>query len=126
MSAMPPVDVQCAVFERTLAQRTGVVGVAVLRVQAVHGAVQDARDAGLAGTARASEQVCVCRPAEPDGVPQRAGDVFLADDLFKTPWSPTEIERAMGFSGSHFFDNTCSYEPLARATYVAMHHGWIV
>src|SRR5207244_6833958 len=84
-------QVQRAVLERSLAQRARIVGVAVLRVQAVDGAVQDARHAGLAGAARASEQVRVRGPAKAHRVAQGASDVFLADDIFKTPWSPPEI-----------------------------------
>ena len=50
-------------------------------VQAVEGAGQDARGGGLAGAARAGEEVGVADAVVADRVPERGRDVVLADQL---------------------------------------------
>ena len=76
------------------AQRAGVAWVAICDVGAVDGTEQDAGGAGLAGAARAGEEIGVRWAAELDRVAQGAGDVLLADDLFEPLGAPAQIQDA--------------------------------
>src|SRR5262249_4372483 len=71
-------------------QGAGVARIAILGMLAVDGAVQDAGNAGLAGAARAREEVRVGRTPELDGVAQRARDVLLTDDVFEARRAPAK------------------------------------
>ena len=68
-------------------------GVAVHRVFAVDGLRQDARAGGLAGAARADEDIGVGEPSGFYLVFQRLGDVALPDDLVKGLGAPLPIQR---------------------------------
>jgi hypothetical protein len=91
-------QVERPTVQRRATQRAGVARVAVFSMLAVDGAVQDAGDRRLARAAGTREEVGVCRPLEFDGVAQRAGDVLLADDVFKAERAPLQIEGAMRLS----------------------------
>src|SRR5262249_49872585 len=55
-----------------------------VEAEAIERAGKDARGRGLAGAARSREEICVADAVFFYRVPQRGGDVFLADQLRKT------------------------------------------
>src|SRR4051794_31285988 len=69
--------------ERRAADRADIVGLAILRIEAVERAEEDAREAGLSCSAWPGQQVRVADSATPHRVTERAGDVLLAHDLGK-------------------------------------------
>ena len=107
MSSMPrfeaaSISIRSSARPSRAARHSGhvIARVAVYGVLAVDGAVQDARDAGLAGAARTGEQVGVRRAAEPDRVAQRAGDVLLADHVLEALRAPAQVQRAVRLAGA--------------------------
>ena len=68
------------------------------RLLAVEGAGQDAGAGGLAAAARAGEQVGVVHPVGRQRLPQRLGDVVLAEDLGE-PFRP--VAAVQGEGGVH-------------------------
>ena len=69
-------------------------------VHAVQAGGEDLRHRGLAGAARADEQVGVVDPVARDGVGQRAHDVLLADHLGEGPRAVAAVERGACGHGS--------------------------
>ena len=63
---------------------------------AVERAGEDLRHRGLAGAARADEQVGVVDPVALDRVAQRAHDVLLADDLVEGLRAVAAVEGRLG------------------------------
>src|SRR5919201_3696423 len=86
-------QVEAAVGQHGLAGRTAVARLPVLQVQAVDGARHDACGAGLAGAARAREEVGMAESAGPHGVAQRLRDVRLAHHLEEATRTPFAVER---------------------------------
>ena len=70
-----------------------VARLAVARVGAVDRLRQQARGAGLAGAARAAEEVGVRQPSLAHGVEQRADDRLLADEVGEGLRAPFAVER---------------------------------
>ena len=65
-------------------------------VDAVQRAGEDLRHRGLAGAARADEQVGVVDAVALDRVAERADDVLLPDDVGERPRAMTAVEGLLG------------------------------